>query len=154
MINQRSLGGCPPRTDETGTSKLRQGALVCDIVFDNGTLTTIDDNSILEDVNCIPELETSEDHPIDFPELADMPDHYVADHCFTIDLIATEDNSYPYFGCAMATKRDEFDMFMVNVMQRIVSEEEYDRTIVMEKVVDEDVENAHIKEEEMQDSPP
>ena len=37
MINERSLGGCPPPTDETGTSKLRQGALVLDTVFDNGT---------------------------------------------------------------------------------------------------------------------
>ena len=60
-VEQRSLGGCFPPTDETGLSKLRQGALVFDTVFDNGTLTSIDDNGIFEDVKWVPEIEESND---------------------------------------------------------------------------------------------
>ena len=45
-------------------------------------------------------------------------------------------------------------MFMVNVMQRIISEEEHDRMIFMEDIIDEDVVHAHVEEEGMLNSPP
>ena len=43
-------------------------------------------------------------------------------------------------------------MIMVNVMQRIISEEEDDRMIFMEEI-DEDVMNDHVKEEEINKPP-
>ena len=42
----------------------------------------------------------------------------------------------------------------MNIMQRIISEEEHDRMIFMEEVLDEDVMNAHVEEEEMLNTPP
>ena len=64
MYDWWSLRGCPPPTDETGKSKLREEEFdTCieiiefDTVFDNGVLTTINDNGIFTDVNWLPEVE-------------------------------------------------------------------------------------------------
>ena len=102
----------PTPTDETGTSKL-QGLEYEDCV------EIIDDNGVLSNVEWVPELESSGDDVIDFPESADMPDN-VFDYCFTIDLIATEDDPYSYVGCAVATESDEFEMYVTNVMEQII----------------------------------
>ena len=43
-------------------------------------------------------------------------------------------------------------MFVVNVMQQIITEEENDRMIFMEEIIDENVVKAHVEAEEMQNS--
>jgi hypothetical protein len=165
-ISWWSLGGCPPPTDETGKSKLQDEEMndyefqdcVGDMIaittyFDNGTLITIDDNGIFTDVNWLPEVEISDDDEcIDVPEFIDMPEHYF-DYCFTIDLVATRDNMCYIDGCIMATEEDNVDMFVVNCMQEIISQEEIDRVIFMEEI-DEDVDNDHIEEEKSAGSSP
>ena len=121
-------------------------------VFDNGILTTINDNGVFTDVNWLPELEISDDDDVvDFPELIDMLDHFF-DYCFTIDLVATMDDMCSFDGCAIATESDKFDMFMENIMQRIIFEEEGDRMIFMEEA-DDDVMNDHVEEEEINRPP-
>ena len=101
MVDQRSLGGCPPPTDETGTSKLHRGAFAFDTVFDSGILTTANDKGVFTDVNWVAAAEGSDDEVWDWPEISDMPDHFFY-YCFNIDLIATKDNLWAYRGCAVA----------------------------------------------------
>ena len=106
-------------------------------------------------LNLIPEVEISDDDEcIAIPELIDMPEHYF-DFCFTIDLVATRDDTLYVDGCIMATEEDDVDMFVVSCMQDIISQEEKDRCIFMEEI-DEDVTNNHIEEEEKSvvNSPP
>jgi hypothetical protein len=160
-ISWWSLGGCPPPTDETGKSKLQDeemsdhdfqdcvdDTIEVEISDDDECIevTTIDDNGIFTDVNWLPEVEISDDDEcIDIPEFIDMPEHYF-DYCFTIDLVATRDNMCYIDGCIMATEEDTVDMFVVNCMQEIISQEEIDRCIFMEEI-DEDIDNDHIEEE-------
>ena len=74
-----------------------------------------------------------------------MSEHFY-DFCYTIDLLATNDN-VPYVdGCMIATEIDEFEAFTVSLMQEIISKEENDMFIFMEEV-DEDVTD-HVEEEE------
>ena len=86
VYDQRSLGGCPPLTDETGASKL-QG------LEDEGCVEIIDDNGVLSNVEWVPEFENSDDDVVDYPEYADTPGQFF-DYCFRIDLIATKDDLY------------------------------------------------------------
>ena len=69
IIDQRSLGGSPPPTDETGQSKLQEVEFedYVDIIDD------WDDNGVLSGFQWFLEYESSEDDVIDCPELADMP---------------------------------------------------------------------------------
>ena len=125
-------------TDETGMSKLRQGAIVFDTVFDNGTLTSIDDNGIFEEVQWVPETEKSDDDDY-------MPEHFY-DFCFNIDLLATNDDMCYVDGCMIATEIDKSVAFTVSLMQEMISKEENDMLIFIEEF-DEDVTH-HVEQEE------
>jgi hypothetical protein len=67
--------------------------------------------------------------------------------------VATRDDMCYIDGCIMATEEDNVDMFVVNCMQEIISQEEIDRDIFMEEI-DEDVDNDHIEEEKSAGSSP
>ena len=80
-----------------------------------------------------------------------MPGHFF-DLCYTIEIVATKDDMFYVNGCTMSTEDDNFDMFVVNLMQTIISQEENDRSIFVEEIIDENVVNNHVEEEE--NSPP
>ena len=84
---------------------------------------------------------------IDIPELIDMPEHFL-DFCYTMEIVATRDDMFYVNGCTMATEEDNFDMFVVSWMQKIISQEENDRSICVEEIMDENVVNDHVEEEE------
>ena len=88
-----------------------------------------------------------------WPEASGMPDHFF-DYCLSIDLNASNDDLCAYRGCAIATESDDFEMYVINVMQKIISVEEDDRMLFMEEMIDENVGNDHAEEEEMKISPP
>ena len=67
--------------------------------------------------------------------------------------MATKDDMCYIDGCIMATEEDNVDVFVVNCMQEIISQEEIDKDIFMEEI-DEDVDNDHIEEEKSAGSSP
>ena len=90
-------------------------------------------------------VDDSDDEVIDWPETSDMPDH-VFDYCFSIDLIASNDDLRAYRGYAIATESDEFEIYVINIMQKIISVEEDDKMLFMEEMIDENVGNDHVEE--------
>ena len=128
----------PLPTDETGASNLPCGAFEFETTNDNGVLT---------DVDRVPALEGSDNEVVDWPETSEMPDNCF-DYCFSIDLIASNDDYGDYCGCVVATDSDEFEMDVINVMQKIVSVDEVHRVLFMEEMIDESVYTDHVEEEE------
>ena len=58
-----------------------------------------------------------------------------------------------YRGYVVATESDEFEMYVINAMPKIISVDEEDRMLLMDEMIDESVHNDKVEDEEMKISP-
>ena len=96
---------------------------------------------IVEEFNWVPEIDISETESDEV-----MPDHYF-DYCYGTHMTSTMDKNWNNVGCKIATEADEFEVYVHNLTQQIIDDEELHIELFKEEKVMEAVDN-DIPEEE------